>query len=119
MKEAKSQNIFNDPKTILVIQDEMYNNVKIMPTVYVEQSIEPIIFVPIIEKQNSAIKIRKNSQILLESSSEEELGADNDLICDSTESCSEEKNLNDVDSWKLNQFQKKFIENLIQKDKVL
>ena len=50
MKEAKSQNIFNDPKAILVIQDEMYNNVKIMPTVYVEQSIEPIIFVPKIEK---------------------------------------------------------------------
>jgi hypothetical protein len=42
--------------------------------------------------------------MLLESSSEEELGADNDLICDSTESCSEEKNLNDFDSWKLNQY---------------
>jgi hypothetical protein len=42
IKEAKSQNIFNDPKAILVIQDEIYNNVKIMPAIFVEKSNTPI-----------------------------------------------------------------------------
>jgi hypothetical protein len=42
IKEAKSQNIFNDPKAILVIQDEIYNNVKIMPTIFVEKRNTPI-----------------------------------------------------------------------------
>jgi hypothetical protein len=43
------------------------------------------------------IKNRKNSQILFESSSEDDLGADNEIKFDLTESCSEEKNLNDID----------------------
>jgi len=43
LKEAKNQNIFDNPKAILVIQDEIYNNVKIMPTLYVEFSLNPII----------------------------------------------------------------------------